>query len=800
MKYSYFRLKELTKTKNTPEQLAELLTMKAFEVESVEHLGQGLDKVVVGQILEILKHPNADKLQVAVVDIGKEKLTIVCGAPNISVGQKVPVALVGANLPASTVGGQGKFEIKEAEIRGVKSSGMLCAEDELGLGKDHSGILILDADAKIGASFAQEMWLEDAMLDIKVLPDRAHDALSHVGMAREICALEGRRFTPSDPRLSEVLGMAKKFDGVKIADQKLSSRYIGVVIENIRIAPSPVRYRLMLQKFGNNAISNIVDVTNVVMLETGQPMHAFDYDKLTLPVSVRAAKPGEKIKLLDGNIYELTAEDIVIADAKGAIALAGIMGGFESAVSDGTNMILLEAAQFEPVHVRRTRTRLGLKTDASDRFEKGLDASLAERGMAQAVGIVKMMGGQVVSVQDSYPAKSKPRPIFLAIEYVEKLLGVSVPEREIKKILENLGCKAVKKGKGMQVIVPSERLDLATQEDLIEDIGRIYGYEKIKPQAPMAPVQPAKPSEFGLFDQEVKHILTGAGFSEVLNYSFYSRRDAELAQLGSIKHLELENPMNPEQELVRMSLLPNLLKNVAHNLKFQKDLKIFESGRVFWAGEKTLPEEKKMLVGALALDIKDDKRAANFYEAKGIVHNLLESLGIDDFYFDGMDAVPEDTLVTFWHQGRTAQIRLEGTGTVLGYLGEVSPLVLTEFDIHRRLAVFELNLEKLLQVTSEEMEYKPIRKHPVVERDISLVVPGGVLVDDVLDCIQRHGGNLVIDADLFDIYDFADGSASYAFRVQLAAEDRTLEGREVDEVMDRIASGLEEEIKATIRK
>jgi len=824
MKYSYHRLKELTKTKKTPEQLAELLTMKAFEVEGVEKMGGGLANVVIGRILEIEKHPNADKLQMAKVDIGvnpktsnvhkghsMSSLQIVCGASNIAVGQLVPVALVGAKLTND-------LEIKEAEIRGVKSFGMLCAADELGLGKDHSGILILNQDAKVGAAFAKEMWLEDAMMEIKVLPDRSHDALSHVGMAREICALEGKKFI-SPLEKAKLPKVSKGKLSIKIEDKKLSSRYIGVVMENIKIQSSPMRYQLMLQKFGNNAINNIVDMTNLVMLEQGQPMHAFDYDKLSLPVTVRAAKKGEKIKLLDEKMYELSSDDIVIADAKGAIALAGVMGGWDSAVSENTTKILLEAAQFNPANIRRTRTRLGIKTDASDRFEKGISSELAQLGMIQAVQIVEMMGGKVVAMQDVYPVKAKPKSINLSLEYVKKLLGVDVSEKEIKNILENLGCKVeIKKaGRGLtslgrfgrersnllNVVVSEARLDLQTQEDLIEDIGRIFGYEKIKPLAPLAHVQPAKPSEIGSFEREVKGILKGAGFSEVLNYSFYSRQDAETAQLKDV-HLELENPMNPDQDLVRTSLIPGILKNVAHNLKYQKGLKIFESGRTFHPSSGILPEEKRMLVGAIVLSesrIKNqESRALEFFEAKGIVHNLLEGLGIDDFYYDSVNSMSEDVLPEFWHKGRTAQIKIIGTHESVGFVGEVSPLVLAEFDIHERVALFEFDLENLMRISEKEMEYAPIRKHPVSERDISMVSSENLKVDDILQVIQEAGGKTVLDTDLFDIYDFEDGSTSYAFHILFGADERTLQSAEVDALMQKITENLEKELKVKIRK
>ncbi|TAK96816.1 phenylalanine--tRNA ligase subunit beta, partial [Patescibacteria group bacterium] len=543
------------------------------------------------------------------------------------------------------------------------------------------------------------------------------------------------------------------------------------------------------------AISNVVDVTNAVMLELGQPLHAFDFDKIKLPVTVRRAKKNEKIKLLDEQTYKLSEKDIVIADAKGPIALAGVMGGYDSAVTSGTQRILLEAANFKAESVRETRVRLNLKTDASDRFEKGIDPNLAEKGAARAVEIMTLLGGKVVAVNDMYPKPVKPWMITLELSYVEKLLGVKVPTFNIAGILGPLGVAVKLKGRAMQLTIPTVRLDLQTQEDVIEDIGRIYGYEHVQPRPPMAHVQAAKSNEFRDFERAVKDFLVGVGFSEVLNYSFYSLQDAELLQIDLASHFELANPINPDQALLRASLVPGILKNVRDNLRFSTQVKVFESGRAFERVGHKLPKESRMLVGAVVLNSKDDKKADSFFATKGVIQALLERIGIMDCYFDSFEAV-----VPMWHAGRVAQVKIEGANEAIGCVGEVHPQVLAESDITKRVVIFEFDVEQLIKVSSEEREYQPIRKHPTIERDISMIASGQVRVDDVLQIVQAAGGSLVLDADLFDMYDFEDGTSSLAFHVLFGADDRTLQSREVDELMEKISASLEGDLQVKVRK
>jgi phenylalanyl-tRNA synthetase beta chain len=801
MKFSYNWLKELSGTKKSPEQLAELLTMKAFEVEGIEKIGGGLDNVVVAKILEITKHPNADKLSLVELTTNNEQQTrirVVCGASNIKVGDRVPLALVGAKLPNG-------FEIKEAEIRGVKSSGMLCAEDELGLGDDHGGILILDKDDNIGTSVAEALGLIDTVLEIKILPDRSHDAMSHIGMAREICVIDGRELKYNYPKLTQ---NKSKILNVKIKDEELCPRYIGVVMNNIKIAPSPMWAQTRLRAAGLRPINNIVDATNYVMLEFGQPMHAFDVSMIKeqgskINIIVRRAENGEEIRLLDETEKELASEDLVIADNTRALALAGIMGGIDSGINEKTTSIVLESANFNAVAIRKTRLRLNLQTDASIRFEKEIDPNLTELAMARAVQIITGLGGKVEGVADVYPSEVKPWKIKLDLYYVNKLLGEKVPVSAVKKILTSLGLKVSGLVSQISVTIPTFRIDLKTQEDLIEEIGRIYGYEKIVPEAPHVPVKMADINEERKFDRLVKNILTGKGFSEVYSYSFYSQHDANLANFGDLKHLELENPASPEQALMRISLIPQILKNVRENLKRYKEVFVFEIGRVFWMNNNVLPEEKRMLVGAIHTDrkinIKRIKQETNFYETKGYVDALLEMLGVGDYYFDSFESVPTDTPLALWHEGRTAAIKIEGVDETIGYIGEISPLVLANFDISKRVAIFELDLDKLQKVTAEETEYAPIRKYPDIMRDISMVSQKGILVDEILQAIQKAGGDLVLDVDLFDIFDFEDGTSSYAFHIIFGA-DRTLKNEEVDKLMEKIIQSLEKELKMKVRK
>ncbi len=785
----------------SPEKLRTLLTTHSFEVEGLEKIGDALVGVAVGKILEISKHPNADKLQIVKLQTTNQKLKtiqVVCGAHNIAVGDKVPVATVGTKLP-------GGIEIKAAEIRGEKSFGMLCAKDELGLGEDHAGIFILGKAAKIGTSLAKHLNSDDSLLDIDVLPNRAHDCLSYVGMAREIIALEGGKFDYDYDGLKLPKIKSKKMK-VEIVDKDLCLRYVGAVMENIEVKESPLWIQSRLLASDIRPINNIVDATNYVMLELGQPMHAFDATEVAEgKIAVRRAKKGEKIKMLDETEKILGAENLVIADAKKSLAVAGVMGGFNSGINTQTKTIILESANFNAVSIRRTRTSLGLKTDASDRFEKEIDPNLAEKAMVRAIEIIEhIAGGKLEGVVDIYPKAVKSWKIKLDLNYVNKLLGENIAAKRTIQILNSLEMKVSGKGNLLTVEIPTFRIDLKTQEDLIEEIGRIFGYENISAQPLVGSLVAPIINEERFFERKIKDVLTGLKFDEVYNYSFYGQKDIDSCEFGKMPHLELANPMSPEQQFMRVSLVPNLLKNVRDNLRNYKSFNIFESGRVYHVGKDILPDEKKVIMFAIVLEndpVKSfdgdhgaGKSAETFFTIKGVVSDLLKKIGVINFSFNTDGMFPP-----LWHPTRSAQIMVDGISERIGCMGEISPLVLANYKINKRVAMVRLDLAASMEASKNEKEFVQLRKYPTVTRDISMLSDKKVLVAEITEIIKRAGGNLVLEASLFDVFPKEDKN-SFAFHVELGLSDRTLESAEIDVVMAKIISSLEKELKVEIRK
>ena len=802
MKYSYNWLKELSDTKLSPEKAREILTMHSLEIEGMDEKKWNFDGVVVGHILEIKKHPNADKLQLTKIDIGNEKLDIICGAKNIAVGDKVPVALVGTKLPNG-------IEIREAEIRGEKSFGMLCALDELGLGTDHSGIFILDPNAKIGEPAKKYLGVEDdTIFEIKVLPDRAHDATSHVGVAREISVLENRKFEYDFEGLKLPSKKSKKLT-VKIEDKKLCSRYIGAVMENVEIKDSPSWMKQRLEASGIRPINNVVDATNYVMLELGQPLHAFDAEKISnknkLQIIVRRARDNEKLVLLDDSVLELNDSDLFITNGETPLALAGIMGGKDSGINENTKIIILEAANFNATSIRRSRTRLGVKTESSDRFEKDIDPNLAEKAIVRIVEILEhTAGAKLEGVVDVYPNKIKSWKIKLDLAYVDNLLGENIPRKDVIKILNLLGMKTNLAGNKIVAEIPTYRIDIRTQEDLIEEIGRIWGYEKIEPSPLVEPVIPAKINEILSFERKLGEIAIGFGFDEMYNYSFYSEVDAKNCGLDNVKHFDLSSPMNPDQKYVRVSLVPNILKNIKTNLKNFESLNIFEIGKAYYPNHENV-EEKRMLVMAQVLE-KDpvnfaeakhgaSKNAETFYSLKGITENLLEKIGADENSIAFNEAkLPKNHL---GHPLRSAEILIDGEK--VGMVGEINPIVLGKYKIGKRVAICELDTQQLLKISQKEITYKTLQKFPIITRDISMLAKGETKAIEIQKLIKKIGGSLVLNVSMFDAF-FKDGVTSFAYHIEFGAPERTLENVKVDEVMGKIVAGLEKELGLEIRK
>lgn len=617
----------------------------------------------------------------------------------------------------------------------------------------------------------------DYVLDIDVLPNRGPDCFSHIGIAREIAAITNADLDIPKSKLKEDKKVkAENLFSVFVKDKKDCIRYTARVIVDVKIKESPKWIKEKLVTCGLKPINNVVDATNYVMLETGQPLHAFDLDKISRErIVVRRAKK-EKIVSLDNDKYDLNKDVLIIADAKDPLAIAGIKGGKKAEIDKNTKRIVIESANFYSSLIRRTSKKINLKTDASWRFEHGIDPNLTEIAINRVAEIIDDVAkGKVASgLVDVYFVKAKSKKIKLDVDYVGELLGIRISEKDIKSILEKLEFKYVK---GV-VEVPTFRLDIILQEDLIEEIGRLYGYEKITSVFPFASLIPPK-RNFDVFWEDVsKNILKELGFTEVYNYSFVKDRfgynDNEI--------IELKNPMSSEQKYLRPSLIPSLLKNVDNNFKNFDQIKIFEIGKVF-----TNKGEKNMLTGLIA---NKNGSKSDFYALKGVVDSLLNKIGISDIYYDDYEATPEDSKISVWKKGSTAEIQVGGEE--VGFLGRIG-----------RAVVFDIDFDKLKELSSEENEYQPISQYPSAIRDLAILVPMDLKVVDVMNVINSIRGKLVKDIDLFDIYEderIPEGKKNLAFHIIYQAEDRTLTATEIDKVQKKIIKTLEENPEWEVRK
>ena len=635
---------------------------------------------------------------------------------------------------------------------------------------------------------------KDFVLDIDILPNRAGDCFSHQGIAREIAAITGLIYRGSTSMVSEDKNLkAKDFVGVEVKNKVACPRYTAGVVTDVKVGPSPKWIRERLKVCGLRPINNVVDIANYVMLETGQPLHAFDDQKLEgEKIIVRFAKNREKIVTLDEEKYDLNENILVIADAKKPVAIAGIKGGKIPEIDKKTKIIVLESANFDSRVVRRGSQKLDLKTDASWRFEHGLDPNLTEMAINRAAYLIqKIAKGKVAKgLIDFYPKKVLPKRVKLDLDYLEKLLGIKIPVREIKNIFKRLDLQIIEaKPRYLLVKVPTRRLDISLPEDLIEEIGRIYGYQKIKAAFPTATLIPPKRNIEIFWGDMTKNILKEAGFTEVYNYSFFGEKEAKLFGYEKKDLIELENPLSGEQKYLRASLIPNLLKNIEKNFRYFPEIKIFELGKT--SQKPNL--EKRALTGVITGDA--------FYQAKGMVDLLLNKLGISNIWYDSWQPTPEQTKFSIWHPKKCAEIKIDGEE--VGFLGEISPRVLHSLDFQGKAVLFDIDFEKLSKISSEEHEYQPISKFPAAVRDIAILVPRQIRVEEVLNKIEAVGGRLIRDIDLFDIYEGEEiprGKKNLAFHLIYQAEDRTLSSKEIDQIQNKIILALEKEIGWEIRK
>ncbi|HOK35286.1 MAG TPA: phenylalanine--tRNA ligase subunit beta, partial [Candidatus Pacearchaeota archaeon] len=640
------------------------------------------------------------------------------------------------------------------------------------------------------------------------LPNRACDCLSHLGIAREIAVLiknskfQIPNFKPKEDKTLK----AKNFLTVEVKDQSACKRYTARVITDVKIASSPEVIQKRLKACGLRPINNVVDILNYVMLETGQPLHAFDYDKIEgKKLIVRFATERERIVTLDEKNYTLDKDILVIADEKQPLALAGIKGGKIPEIDEKTKTIVIESANFDQKIIRHSSRKLKLRTDASWRFENGIDPNLTEEVINEAAFLVqKYAKGKIVKgIVDFYPQRAYPRRIKLDLDYVEKLLGVKISPKEITKILNSLGFKIIKNAskinKSLLVEVPTRRLDISIPEDLIEEIGRIYGYQNIPPAMPILPISiPAKNEEL-LWEKKVKELIKEFGFTETYLYSFLSEKDAELFMLTPTRFIsnliEIKNPVSSNTKYLRPSLLPNLLKMVEANQKREKEIRVFELGKIYYLEDKNKLTEKKMIAGIISGSNK-------FLELKGVLESLFESLGIVDVFFDNFEDTPEETPRLFWQRGTSAEIKIGDLE--LGFLGEIRREILDFYKIEKPVFAFEIEFEKLLKVAEEEHEYEVPSSYPEIIRDIALLVPTQTLSGEVMQKIHElDKNNLIRDIDIFDIFEgepLPKDKKNLAFHIIFQSKNRPLSSKEVDKVMEKIIKGLEKNKNWEVRK
>ena len=736
----------------TPEEIAGKLTMAGLEVDSIEQVSPGFSGVVVAKILSVSPHPNADKLSLCQVSTGDQTFPVVCGAKNIHAGDTVPLATVGATIP-------GGYTIKSSKLRGELSEGMLCSEEELGIGDDATGIMMLPDTLSLGEDLAVALDLEDVTFEISVTPNRS-DCLSIIGIAREIAAMTGTRVRYPRIDFEEHGEDIDTLTSVTILHPDLCPRYTARMIRDIEIRPSPAWMRMRLEAVGLRAINNVVDVTNFVMMELGQPLHAFDFRSLREGrIVVRGADEGERFISLDEKTRTLRADTLMICDGVGPVAVAGIMGGLDSEVEDDTTDILLESAYFNPSSIRRSSRLLGMGTDAAYRFERGIDPEGVVRALDRAAQLMAdLSGGSICTGYiDEYPRKIEAvRDITLCPERVNRLLGTHINPEEMKEILEGLEMVVNDQKPGDYLVTPPTfRVDITREVDLTEEIARIHGYESIPASLPeLSPEAVTTIGKRGL-QKRIRTILNGYGYSEVINYSFVAPASADVLGLNEDdagrRFIRLEDPLSEDMSVMRTNLTYGLLATMKKNSSVgNPDLRIFEIGKVFTDIGEQLPREDEK-VGGLVCGARydrvwhfDEEMQADFYDLKGCLENLFVALRVNGVRFvSGCDC-------PFLHPGRSCNL-ISGDA-VIGFLGDVHPDVLEKIDIKGRAIVFEMDLQTIVSLIQDDFLYRSIPKLPSVSRDVAFVVNHEIEGRHLLDLALEKNENLLECIDIFDVY------------------------------------------------
>lgn len=800
MKVTYNWLKEFVDFDLSPETLADLLTMLGLEVEGIEKQGCGMDDVVVAVVEEKRQHPNADKLSLCRVNNGSEVVDVVCGAQNFKQGDTVALAKIGATLP-------GDFKIKRSKIRGEESCGMLCSEKELGLAEESAGIMVLSHGLPLGTPLFEALGLKDTLLEIGLTPNRA-DCLSVAGVAREIAAKLGIRVRYPDTAIVEGADAADATIGVTIEDPDLCPRYAARYITGCTVAPSPEWLVKRLNAVGMRSISNVVDVTNLVMMELGHPLHAFDCDQLEgRRIVVRRAGEGELFTTLDDQQRILTTDDLVICDASRPVALAGVMGGLNSEISVDTTNILLESAWFKPAAIRRTSKRHGLHTESSHRFERGADIGMVPRALDRAAALIAQLSGGTIArgVVDVYPVKITPPAITLRPGYAGVLLGIELPNQEVVDILKRLECRVHETAEGMlEVVPPSYRIDIEREIDLVEEVARMKGFDAIPATMPIARVVSDLPTLHQRMERSIRDILVNHGMNEIINFSFISPDAADKLLLpeDDIRRsaIKLANPLVAEQSVMRTSLLPGVLESIARNTSFRTmDLKLFEIRRRYLPTAEEMPNEPLCIAGALTgsrvtTSWNTARDAVDFYDVKGIIENLLELLHIRNVSW--VADVPEP----YYHPGKSCSV-MAGR-ELIGTFGEIHPTVQTTYGIEKPVYAFELDFEKLVSLTDQKRSISAPSRFPDSFRDIALLAAEDVQAERIVSCVKGVKAREIEQVEIFDLYRGAgiqEGFKSIAIRVRYRSFERTLTDDEIGVIHAKVIAALVNKLNVSIR-
>jgi len=810
MKISYNWLSSYIKTDLEIQKIAEILTNIGLEVEGIEKTGTenpNLKGVVVGKVVSLEKHPNADKLRVATVDIGeKENLQIVCGAPNIAEEQKVPVATVGTELPGKD---GSTFKIKEAKLRGVESFGMICSEAELGVSENHDGIWVLEPSTKIGTAVSGLIKKSDSdwVIEIGLTPNRA-DAMSHYGVARDLhAALEVLKikseFNPvSTEEFEKIRSNGKTPVQVDIKNPELAPRYAGLYLENVHVKPSPEWLQEKLKTIGLNPINNVVDITNYILHDLGQPLHAFDADKIAgKKIIVQTLPKGTGFKTLDGTDRELNGTELMICDKNGGLCMAGIYGGIDSGVTETTRNIFLESAYFDPVSIRKSSKFHGLNTDSSFRFERGIDPNMAINALKKAAILLSEYADAKVSGEllDIYPEPVEDFKVVLRYHKLDQLLGERIHRERIKGILESLEIKInSESNEALEVSVPPYRVDVQREVDLVEEILRIYGYNQIKtPEKVSFSVVKNPEKDHQKIENAIANVLVSLGFHEAMNNSLTKTGHQHTFGLNENSAVKMLNPLSGDLAVMRQSMLPGLLENAAYNLnRKNSDIKLFEFGKVYEKSGKNYVEKYRLAILILgnktAENWANPIQKSNFYTLKGVLSQIFNRLGIQYILEKPVNSIVYSDAVS-----------LESNGKSLGTIGIIDKKILKKSDVSQEVFFAELDWEYMAELASEfSLKFREISKFPAVKRDLALLIDKSVLYADLYESTRKMKLDLLKSVQLFDVYEgdkLPEGKKSYAMSFVLQNEGKTLDDAEIEKAMNELIRNFQKNFKAELR-